>query len=184
MLTLFAIACTTSGPQGPTGPMGATGPAGPMGPAGAAGPAVAFHWADEEGVSVTAGPELILFNDQGVAFGLDAMTGDLSPHDRLVYYEQRDCQGAAAVQVDEAMQAIWVREEWLVPLPGFSVLERTWGASVWNPDTLSCQNAFLDDTFLGVGPAAQVSDLVSAGLPPTRFWTGGLHRVPAAPPPR
>jgi hypothetical protein len=90
----------TPGPQGEAGPAGADGAAGPPGPAGAPGePGGSFRWHDANGVQVTDGEGLLIFDPDEHIWQLDAETGQpfAPPYFVSLYWSGAGCTGDGAV---------------------------------------------------------------------------------------
>lgn len=168
------------GERGIMGPEGPPGPPGPEGPAGA-GPTAQYHWVDEAGDVAIPGPFLTLFNQQGVGWNVDSMSGDIQlPPDVQIYYDAIQCTGTA-----------------YAPVYGFNVPMQVLGdLMVLPPDALWIEigdipissseyanNGCVDAGFGATNPRriALIADLIPAGAPPTVTWSGGLHQVEGPP---
>lgn len=171
----------TVGPVGPAGPIGPAGPVGPAGPAGPAGDsgAVQYHWRDEAGDVVSPGPLLQVFNSNGVPWGMDTLSGDIIASRLQEWFEAPDCVGDAFVQAIGFNRPMEVGGVYLMLPPG-APWEPAGSRSIGSLEyDGQCTN--YPTPFSTVAPSAWVSDLVPAGSPPPRTWTGGVYVVEGPP---
>lgn len=134
---------------------------------------VPFHWEDASGLRVTPAESLVIFNEAGDAWGIDAATGEIvEPLVATVYFENTGCDGRSFIRAPVPLTPVKagileaVRP---VGVEAFEALPRS--------VLLDGQCEAIED---GAEPFTAVwfDDLIEAGPRPEPTWGGALHRVP------
>lgn len=180
MLALMACGAQ-DGEGGKNGEAGAQGPAGPPGPPGPAGaPGGGYRWFDANGDPVTAGSDLVVFDDEGTAWFV-TVEGEVAASTlTAMYYATPDCTGDLYVvgTYGARVAATSTDPDILAELPREFVVRGDRAPSIDLCEPSQRSGGGCSSINACVGRGVRVDDLVGVGSPPDDF-AGPLHPEPA-----